>query len=181
VQGGDLDIFVEVLPPIYSLAIAGAGHIAQPLAVVGKLLGFFVSVVDDRPDFASRSRFPDADEVIVDEFVAGLRRRELNRDSFVVLVTRGHAHDLACLKYVLTTPAGYIGMIGSKMRIRTVMDHLREDGFGEADLNRVYAPIGIDISSHTPEEIAVAIAAEIVDVYRGGSAPHLSRRHGSRG
>jgi xanthine dehydrogenase accessory factor len=177
IQGGQVDVFVEVLPPVLSLIIVGAGHIAQPLAVLGKVLGFSVTVIDDRPEFAIRERFPDADELRVAEFVEGLRSTGITRDSFVVLVTRGHAHDLASLRYVLTTDAGYIGMIGSKMRIRTVMGHLREEGFTEADLDRVYAPVGIDIGSHTPQEIAVAIAGEMVNIYRGGSAPHLTLKH----
>ena len=179
-QGGEVDVFVEVLPPVLSLIIVGAGHIAQPLCVLGKLLGFSVQVIDDRPEFASGERFPDADEILVTDFVGGLESKTITQDTYVVLVTRGHVHDQACLRYVLGTEAGYIGMIGSKMRIRTVLDHLRAEGFDEPQLRRVYAPVGIDIGSHTPAEIAVAIAAEMVDVLRGGNAPHLSEQGGVR-
>lgn len=174
IQGGDVDIFAEVLKSPSALVIAGAGHIAQPLAVVGKLLGFTVTVIDDRPEFANQPRFPDVDAIKVTEFVAGLESTRIDSETFVVLVTRGHAHDLACLRFVLLTDVAYVGMIGSKMRIRTVMRALRKEGFPEDQLRRVYAPVGIDIGSHTPAEIAVAIAAEIVDVYRQGNAPHLS-------
>jgi xanthine dehydrogenase accessory factor len=109
-----------------------------------------------------------------------LESTTITADTYVVLVTRGHVHDQACLRYVLTTDAGYIGMIGSKLRIRTVLDHLRTEGFDEPQIRRVYAPVGIDIGSHTPAEIAVAIAAEIVDVLRGGNAPHLSEQGRTR-
>ena len=181
VQGGEVDVFIEVLPPIRSLVIVGAGHIAHPLASMGALLGFAVTVIDDRPEFANRERFPNAEKVMVSEFAEGLASIPITADTFVVLVTRGHVHDLACLRYVLGTSAGYIGMIGSKMRIRTVFDNLKAEGVAEKDISRVFAPVGIDIGAHTPAEIAVAIAAEIVDVYRGGKAPHLTLREDVRG
>lgn len=181
IQGGTIDIFVEVLPSIQSLVIAGAGHIAQPLAELGKLLHFSVTIIDDRPQFANPERFPMADDIHVADFELGLQRVRMNRDTFVVLVTRGHVHDFASLRYVLTTEAGYVGMIGSKVRVRTVLDRLKAEGFSNETLERVYAPIGIDIGSHTPQEIAVAIAAEIVDVYRNGNAPHLKIRYSSLG
>jgi len=174
IEGGEVDIFVEVLPAIPQLIIVGAGHIAQPLAAIGNVLGFTVSVLDDRPRFANRERFPHADRIIVDDFVEGLRRIKVTRDSYVVLVTRGHTHDRACLEEVLNSEAAYIGMIGSKMRIRTVMRALRAAGYDASVLQQVYAPIGLDIAAQTPAEIAVAIAAEIVDVRRGGAAPHLA-------
>lgn len=173
-QGGEVDVFAEVLPPVLSLVIVGAGHIAQPLSVLGKLLGFSVTVIDDRPEFANRDRFPDADEIKVMDFTAGLAETAINQDTYAVLVTRGHVHDHDCLRVVLETKAGYIGMIGSKMRIRTVMRSLKREGFSREQLNRVWAPIGIDIGSHTPPEIALAIAAEIVDLRRGGKSPHLT-------
>lgn len=173
IQGGEIDIFVEVMATALSLVIAGAGHIAQPLAALGTLLGFDVTVIDDRPEFANSERFPDAQAVITEDFVTGLRSVRLDRDAYVVLVTRGHAHDAACLRHVLSHETAYIGMIGSKMRIRTVFEQLNREGIPAADLRRVYAPIGVDIGSHTPPEIAVAIAAEIIQVHRGGRSPHL--------
>lgn len=176
IQGGSVEIFAEVLASRNSLVIVGAGHIAQPLAAFGKVLGFTVTVIDDRSRFASRERFPDADQIVVSNFVEGLQRMDITRDSFVVLVTRGHVHDHECLRHVLNTRAGYIGMIGSKIRIRTVMRSLKTEGFSDEDLRRVYGPVGIDIGSQTPAEIALAIAAEIVDIQRGGKAPHLTIR-----
>ncbi len=173
-QGGHVDIFVEVLPPVPQLVIVGAGHIAQPLATIGGVLGMKVIVVDDRPNFANPERFPTADRVIVDDFVTALQSLRITQDSYVVLVTRGHAHDRSCLEFVLRAKPGYVGMIGSQMRIRTVMRGLREDGFEAGDLEGVYAPIGLAIGSQTPAEIALAIAAEIVNVRRGGAAPHLA-------
>lgn len=172
-QGGAVDIFAEVLPPSQSLIIVGAGHIAQPLAVLGKLLTFKVSIVDDRRDFANPERFPGADEILVTDFDKGLRSLDITPQSYIVLVTRGHVHDQACLRFALRTRAPYVGMIGSRMRIRTVMRRLMDEGFPRTELERVHAPIGIDIGSQTPAEIAVAIAAEIIDIQRGGRAPHL--------
>ncbi|HLJ65791.1 MAG TPA: XdhC/CoxI family protein [Chloroflexota bacterium] len=173
---GNLDVFFELRPLPPHLVIVGAGHIAQPLAQMAKILEFQVTVVDDRARYANRLRFPDADEIAVGpygETVAGL---PIGASSCVVLVTRGHVHDQACLVEVLRSRAPYIGMIGSKRRVRTVLSHLRELGFDRAALRRVYAPIGIDIGSQTPAEIALAILAEIVNLRRGGRAPSLALR-----
>jgi xanthine dehydrogenase accessory factor len=173
-QGGQLELFVELLAAPPSLIIVGAGHIAQPLAQLGKLLDFTVTVLDDRPDFANRERFPDADIVKAQPFAEALAETPITADTYIVLVTRGHVHDAACLERVLPSPAPYIGMIGSQRRVRTVMKNLRAKGFSSAELERVYAPIGIDIGAETPAEIALSIAAEIVNLRRGGRAPHLA-------
>ena len=172
---GQVELFVEVQRRPPTLLIVGAGHIAQPLAVLGKLVDFEVVVVDDRPQYASAERFPQADRVIAAPFRATLRDWPIDADTFIVLVTRGHSHDVECLLEVLDSPARYMGMIGSRRRVRAVFDLLeREQGIPREKLDRVYAPIGLDIGAKSPAEIAVCIIAEIIKVYRGGRAASLS-------
>jgi xanthine dehydrogenase accessory factor len=174
IEGGDVDVYFEVLARPARLVIVGAGHIALPLARVGKLVDFEVVVVDDRPEFVSRERFPDADSLLVGPYQPTLAGVDLDGDTYVVLVTRGHVHDQACLELVLERDVAYVGMIGSKRRVRTVMAHARENGFAAERLQRVHAPIGVDIAAQTPAEIAIAIMAEIINVRRGGRAPSLA-------
>jgi xanthine dehydrogenase accessory factor len=174
IQGGAVDIFFEVLSRPPRLIIVGAGHIAVPLAAMAKLLDFEVTVLDDRPEFATSARFPTADQLVVGPYRQTLATLPVDSDTYVVLVTRGHVHDQACLEQVLDSPAAYIGMIGSKRRVRTVMRHAKESGHDPARLAQVYAPIGLDIGSQTPAEIALAILAEIVRVRRGGRARSLA-------
>jgi xanthine dehydrogenase accessory factor len=174
IRGGEVDVFAEVLPPTPSLLIVGAGHIAQPLSVAAGLMDFSVTVIDDRPEFANESRFPGVDRIVVDDFALALSRVTVTADTYAVLVTRGHVHDRHALEHMLKTPARYIGVIGSKTRIRTLMRSLRQEGFVSENLERIYAPIGLDLAAETPSEIAIAIAAEIVDVRRGGRSKHMA-------
>lgn len=144
-EGGEAVVFIEVAEVEPSLVIMGAGHIAQPLSKMAKLLGFHVTVLDDRPDFASRERFPEADKVIAADFAETLRNFPITGTSYLVLVTRGHRNDEACLRRVINAPAAYIGMIGSRRRVKAVFMHLERDGISIDSLNRVHAPIGLDI------------------------------------
>jgi xanthine dehydrogenase accessory factor len=169
---------VQVAPP--TLLIAGAGHIAVPLAKMGAMLGFRVVVVDDRPAFANEERFPDADEVIAAPFGETLASYPLNDRTYVTIMTRGHAHDLECLSGVMDKPMAYIGMIGSRRRSRGVLDLMREKGYSEELLARVHAPIGLDIGARSPEEIAVSVIAEVVQARRGGTGQSLSGRDEAR-
>ena len=176
---GQVKLFVEVQHRPPELLIVGAGHVAQPLAQLGKLCDFTVTVLDDRPQFANRQRFPQADEVLALPLRETMRdwatEGRLGLDSYIVLVTRGHQHDIDCLLEVLDTPLGYIGMIGSQRRVRTVFDLLSvETGIPAEKFDRVYAPIGIAIGARTPAEIAVCIMAEIINVQRGGPARSIS-------
>jgi xanthine dehydrogenase accessory factor len=171
-----VELALEPMLPPPRLIIVGAGHIAVPLARLGKLLGFEVTVIDDRARFASRDRFPDADEIVVDAFDRAIERQTITPWTYLVLVTRGHEHDEATLRRVVGSPAPYIGMIGSRRRVLLVFQRLAREGVPERFLDRVYAPVGLDIGSRTPEEIALAIMAEIVNVRRGGRAPSLSLR-----
>lgn len=164
-------LLFEIARPPLELIICGGGHVGQAVANAALLLNFQVTVIDDRADFASRERFPDARvRLIADEFATALRAIKITPSSHVVIVTRGHKHDEMCLREVIDRPARYLGMIGSRRRTTTIRAILRRDGVRDELLRRVYAPIGLDIGAQTPEEIALAILAEIVLVRRGGSA-----------
>ena len=170
-----LELYLEVRRPVQELIIVGAGHVAQPLSHMGALLGFRVSVLDDRPDFATGERFPDAEHVFQADFDDPFRDARLNERSHVLLVTRGHKYDYACLVRALRvdpSPA-YIGMIGSRRRVRATYVQLLDEGFDREQLDRIHAPVGLDIGAETPEEIAVSVVAELVKVRRGGTGASL--------
>ncbi|GIW08596.1 MAG: hypothetical protein KatS3mg060_3401 [Dehalococcoidia bacterium] len=171
-------LFIELIESPPWLIVVGAGHVAKPTAALGKMVGFRVTVLDDRPDFANWERFPDADEVIAEDFRLTLERLvpQMHRQTYVVLVTRGHRQDEMVLRQVIGSRAGYIGMIGSRRRARLVLEELLADGFPEEQVRRVHSPIGLDIRAETPEEIAVSIIGEIISVRRGGTARTLSGR-----
>jgi xanthine dehydrogenase accessory factor len=167
-------IFVDVQPGLQTLIIVGAGHIAQPLCEIGHMLGFRTVVIDDRWAFANRERFPHANDIRVGAFEETLNTLEINEHSFVVVVTRGHVWDETSVKAVLKRKPAYVGMIGSKRRAKTTLERLAEEGYSSAELSRVHTPMGLDIAAETPAEIAVAIAAELIRVRRGGPLETLS-------
>jgi len=174
-EDGILDVFVEVQRRPPTLLIVGAGHVALPLAQLGKMIDFEVVVLDDRPMYANRQRFPMADQVLAQPFRDTLREWPIDNDTFIVLVTRGHSHDVDCLLEVLDSSVRYIGMIGSKRRVKAVFELLeQEQGIDPAKFDRVYAPIGLDIGAENPAEIAIAIISEIINIYRGGRAISLA-------
>lgn len=147
--------------------IFGAGHVAIPVAHIASLVGFRVVVIDDRAEFANRERFPNADEVMVAPVQDAFRTLSIDETAYVIAITRGHALDEDVVANAVTTPARYIGMIGSKRKVAGVLGRLRERGFTDADLARLHAPIGVDINAETVEEIAVSIVAELIAVRRG--------------
>jgi xanthine dehydrogenase accessory factor len=162
-----------LLEPIFSeptVYIFGAGHVSQQLAPLAKRVSFKVVVIDDREMFANRERFPEADEVIVSEFEKSFDHLNIDESSYIVIVTRGHLYDGFVLEQAIKTNARYTGMIGSKKKIQTLYQNLIRKGISKETLNRVYAPIGLDINSETPEEIAVSIVAELIKV-RGEPLP----------
>ncbi len=161
-QGGER-WFLEPWTAAEPLVILGAGHVSRPTAQMAALAGFSVTVLDDRPEFASRERFPWAAEVgVAADFETCLAGRNLGPETSVVIVTRGHVHDKTALAQVLGTRAGYIGMIGSRRKRDAIYERLLAEGFGRADLERVHCPIGLAIGAETPEEIAVSIVAELI-------------------
>ncbi len=173
--GGRMRVFLELHHPQPEMIIVGAGHVAQPLSVMGSVLGLRVRVLDDRPEFATRERFPGAEEVQTVDFSDPFHRISLHPWSSVILVTRGHRYDYECLRRVLLASPlpGYIGMIGSRRRVRATFQALLEEGIPRSHLEHVSAPIGLDLGAETPGEIAVAVAAEIVQHQRGGSGRPL--------
>ena len=158
--GGEVRAFLQPYFPPPKLIIVGGGHIGKPLRAMGEAAGFEVIVVDVEPGRAD---------------VSGLEAVELTADSSIVLITTDHVSDEAALRRVIRSPARYIGMIGSRRKRQTILEHLRADGFAEEALGRVYAPIGLDLGGVSPPEIAVAILAEIVAVRHGRSGAPLSR------
>jgi xanthine dehydrogenase accessory factor len=166
-----LEIYLEVRWAVQELVVVGAGHIALPMAHVGSMLGFRVTVLDDRPDFATHERFPTAHRVIRADFSDPFADVPLHERSHILLVTRGHKYDYECLIRALRAdpPPAYIGMIGSRRRVRATYVQLVEEGFSMDLIDRIHAPVGLDVGAETPEEIAVAVAAELVMVRRGGS------------
>jgi xanthine dehydrogenase accessory factor len=173
--GGRLEVFFEVMPAPPKLIVVGAGHIAVPLVHMAKVLDFHVTVIDDRLLYANRERFPDADDVLVGDMAMMLKQMSITASCYIVLITRGHAYDEPCLRVVLPSEAKYIGMIGSRRRIKACFQRFRdEDKIAEELIQKVYAPIGLDIATETPAEIALSILAEVVKVRRGGKAASLS-------
>ncbi len=158
----DGGLFVEPYFPEPQLIVLGGGHIAKPLVELGARAGFVVTVADDRPYFANQERFPEAQTVICDSFSNCFKQLQLNKSSYVVIVTRGHRHDLECLKETLEYTTAYTGMIGSRRRVASVREMLLEEGYSEEKLAKVCSPIGIDIGAVTPDEIAISIIAEVI-------------------
>lgn len=173
-SGGQADVFFEVMPAPPKLVVVGAGHIAVPLVKMAKLMDYHVVVIDDRILFANRERFPEADEVVVGDMARTVKDLDVTPSTYVVLITRGHKYDEPCLRELLHRPAKYIGMIGSKRRIKACFERFEEEDVSEDLISRVYAPIGLDIGTETPEEIGLCILGEIIKVRRGGNARSLS-------
>ena len=176
VCGGTLDIFIEPVLPPASLYIFGAGHVAVNLYRTAKNAGFDVTVVDDRENYANRERFPEATEVVAEDFEKAMARITPAENSFIVIVTRGHRDDMRVLRWAVQTSARYVGMIGSKRKTITIFRELVKEGVPEQLFERVHAPVGFDIGAITPEEIAVAITAELIAVRRKVERPlpHMS-------
>ncbi len=173
--GGQMQVYIEPIEPAPHLYIVGAGHVAQHLARVAKPVGFRTHVLDDREKFANRERFPDADEITVDSIPEWLHRADVPPNAYVVVVTRGHRHDLDALRALAARDLRYLGLIGSKAKVKRIYDALVAEAMPLECLWRVHAPIGLDIGAITPEEIAVSILAELIAVRRGKiEEPHVA-------
>ncbi len=184
VCGGTLEVFVEPILPPAELYIFGAGHVGASLYKVAQILGFDVTVVDDRDTYANRERFPHAHQVIAEDFEKAFAQLAPSESSYIVIVTRGHREDMRVLRWAVQTPAGYIGMIGSKRKTIKIFEELQKEGVPAKLFERVHAPIGLDIGAITPEEIAISITAELIAKRRNveRELPHMSwfqRRSGS--
>jgi xanthine dehydrogenase accessory factor len=174
--GGSLDIFVEPILATPTAFILGGGHVGLQVAKVAKIAGFDVVVADDREAFANKERFPEAAETHAGPWEELLPTLNINEHSYLVLVTRGHKGDLDCLRWAVTTPARYLGMIGSKRKFIAICKVLESEGVPGEKIERVHSPIGLDIGALTPEEIAVSIVAEMIAVRRNTtpSVPSLA-------
>jgi xanthine dehydrogenase accessory factor len=169
--GGQMEVFIEPIEPSPTVYIFGAGHVGQFVGRIAHEAGFRVNVVDDREKFANRERFPEAAEIIVDDIPSWLARTTLPSSSYAVVVTRGHRHDLDAMRALAAQNLRYLGLIGSRAKVKRIYDVLVEDGSVPVErLEHVHAPIGLDIGAVTPQEIAVAIVAELIAVRRGKSA-----------
>ncbi|MEK6284313.1 MAG: XdhC family protein [Acidobacteriota bacterium] len=163
-QGSSVRLVIEIVKPKFELVVFGAGHVGQAVALMGALTGYQVTVVDDREEFASRSRLPDPRiRPLVSDYASATEKLKLSPSTAIVIVTRGHQYDEVCLKNVIRSNATYIGMIGSRRRVLSVFKKLAGEGFSEEALQRVHAPIGLRIGAISPQEIAVSILAEIID------------------
>jgi xanthine dehydrogenase accessory factor len=169
--GGQMDVYIEPIEPSPELYLIGAGHVAFHLARLAHEVGFRVHVLDDREKFANRERFPTAVEVVADDIPAWLARTALPAHAYVVIVTRGHTNDLEALRALAPRDLRYLGLIGSRAKVARIYDALTADAMPADQLQRVHAPIGLDIGAVTPQEIAVSILAELIAVKHGKTDP----------
>jgi len=174
VCGGQMDVHIDPLAPAPHLYIIGAGHVGWHVATLAHSAGFRIHVVDDREKFANRERFPDADEVIVEPIADWLHGATLQPTAYAVIVTRGHQADLEAMRSLAARDLTYLGLIGSRAKIVRINQALLADGLPVESLERVHAPIGLDIGAVTPAEIAISIVAELVAIRRGVDTKSLS-------
>lgn len=160
--GGQIKVFIEPFAGKKHLIICGAGHIALPLSAIGKMLNFKVTIVDDRKEFANKRRFPHVDRVILGNHAQKLTELPIDRNAHIIIVTQGNEYDFQCLEVALKTQASYIGVISSVAKRVKFFRRLREKGVSEKILQKIYAPMGLNIGAETPEEIAVSIMAQII-------------------
>jgi len=176
VCGGQMDVHVDPLEPTPHLYILGAGHVGWQLGRIAADADFRVHVVDDREKFANPERFPPSAEVIVEPIPAWLERAEIPPAAFVVVVTRGHTHDLDAMRALAGRDVRYLGLIGSRAKVRRIYDMLIDEGVSPDRLARIHAPIGLDIGAVTPAEIAISILAQLIAVRRGVDASALAMK-----
>ena len=165
--GGQMEVFIEPVEAAPDLYIFGAGHVGQFLGRIAHETGFRVHAIDDREKFANVERFGPGIDVIVDDIPTWLTAHQLPPTAYAVVVTRGHKHDLDALRALVASPLRYVGLIGSKAKVKRIYDALREEGIRPEALARVHAPIGLDIGAITPQEIAISILAELIGVKHG--------------
>ena len=162
VCGGQMKVFVEPFRKSKHFIICGAGHIARPLSMMGKMLNYKVTIIDDRKEFANTKRFPHVDQIIVGNHAQKLAKVSIDHNTYIMIVTQGNEYDFECLKAVIQSKAGYIGVISSKPKRVKFFKRLQGAGIAEKWFQRVNIPAGIDIGAQTPEQIAVSICAELV-------------------
>lgn len=171
--GGYIRAYIKVFAKREKLLIMGGGHLGLELYTLGKFLNKYVVIFDDREEFANFERFPEADEIICGDMERKVSDYKVDENSYVVIVTRGHENDKQCLKAVLKKNPKYIGMVGSRGKVISTYKELLKEGYSKEDLKKIYSPIGLDISTTEPKEIALGIIAEIVAVKNGKTPNHM--------
>lgn len=171
--GGKVSLFIKVYNSQEKLILVGAGHVAEKIAKMASILGYFITVLDSREERLTSNLFPDVEYLILGDIVENLEKMEVDHNTSIIIVTHGHKYDQDALEVVLKSNAKYIGMIGSKNKVRTTFNNLLEKGYLKEELSKVYTPIGLDLGGETPEEIALSIMAEIQAVKYEKEAPHL--------
>ena len=167
VCGGQMEVFVEPVEPSPEVYVFGAGHVGYFVGKMAYEVGFKVHVIDDREKFASTERFGEGIDVVVDHIPTWIDAHRLPATAYAVIVTRGHTHDLDALRALTASPLRYLGLIGSKAKVKRIYDALIEEGLSPDALRAIHAPIGLDIGAITPQEIAVSIVAELIAVKHG--------------
>jgi len=162
VCAGVITCFINVFKAPPTLVLVGAGHVAQPMAKLAKMLGFQVVVVDDRSEYATKERFPEADRVVVDDWEKALKELSINSNTYIIILTYAGESDELALRTVVASNAAYIGMISSQSKAKAILSRMKRDGISEERLSRIVTPIGLDIGAETPAEIAVSTMAEII-------------------
>src|SRR5579859_3732276 len=164
--GGQLDVFVEPVVPPPRAIIFGAGHISKSLCKVASLAGFSTTIIDNRDSFANREPFPEAAEILDQNYEDVFPKLSIYESTYLIIVTRGHRDDMRVLRWAATTPARYVAMIGSKRKVLSVVKELEKGGLSRQQLDRIHAPMGLEIGAISPEEIAISVAAEMIAVRR---------------
>ena len=164
--GGQLEVFVEPVVPNPKAFIFGAGHISKSLSKVANLAGFASIIVDNRETYANSERFPEAEQVLAEEYADVFPKLDIRDTSYVIIVTRGHRDDMLVLQWAVNTQARYIAMIGSRRKVISVIKELEREGLPHGAFERIHAPMGFEIGAITPEEIAVSVVAEMIAVRR---------------
>lgn len=173
--GGEADVFVRVFNGFEKLLIVGGGHIGKKLYDLGKFLGYYVAIFDDREEYCNYNRFPEADELQLGDIKQKLRDYPVDSNCYIVIATRGHKNDQAALREVIDRNAAYIGMIGSIHKSSYIINNLIEEGYEKSLFENIYTPIGLDLGGDRPEDIAFNIMAEIQLVKNKGKLRHLKR------
>ena len=176
--GGEVKGFIKIFKPKVKLIIVGAGHIGQKLNAVAKVLNMHTVIFDDREEYANRERFADADEIIVGDLNETLANYKVTKDDNVTIVTKGHIADKQAMKIMALKDVAYIGMIGSRRKITTIMNEAIDEGIPKERLKQIYSPMGLDIGARLPEEIAVGILSEILLIKNKGSLNHMKNLKG---
>ncbi|MEF9934568.1 MAG: XdhC/CoxI family protein [Clostridium sp.] len=170
-------VIIEPFAPNPRLIVFGGGHIAKPLCEFASRVGFSITLIDDRPFFANSTRFPEAETIICDDFENSFNKIEFRKSDFVVIITRGHRHDGIVLRHVIEHELSYIGMIGSKRRVRGMMEELKSEGYNNDVLSSINSPIGLDIAAITPDEIAISIVGELISFKNKGIISRSSKKY----